>query len=102
MYKNSPPSEPSDPQKFFEAMQTHAENAYVQWNGCKALRKLAVDDENQTRIASAGGIEAVVDPFCQDGCIILDKVCEFLHQSTPSEREPSAAADPPRVACCLY
>ena len=103
-YKNSPLSEPSDPQKKCEAMQTHAENADVQWNGCKALRKLALDDENQTRITSAGGIEAVVDPFCQntrDGCIILDKVCEFLHQSNPRERKPSAAAGPPRVAC-LY
>ena len=42
------------------AMQTHAQSADVQRNGCRALCSLASGDGIRTRIAGAGGIEAVV------------------------------------------
>ena len=41
-------------------MQTHPQSAEVQEQACGAPCNLAVDDEIGMRIASAGGIEAVV------------------------------------------
>jgi hypothetical protein len=44
-----------------QAMQTHAQSAGVQRQGCRALRNLAASHaENRTRIAGAGGVESVV------------------------------------------
>ena len=44
-----------------KAMQTHAQSADVQQEGCRALRNSSFNHaENKARIADAGGIEAVV------------------------------------------
>jgi len=42
------------------AMQQHVSSAGVQEQGCDALRKLAINSQNQVAIAAKGGVEAVV------------------------------------------
>lgn len=69
------------------AMNAHAGDEYVQQAGCKALCKLAQDDNTKTAIVGAGGICVVLAAMkacsghtgvqhnlLEQGCMLLERI----------------------------
>jgi len=74
-------------------MQTHPQSAEVQEQACGAPCNLAVDDEIGMRIASAGGIEAVVK-----GHADARAECRRPGEWAPARRRSPASAIESRAA----
>jgi dihydroorotate dehydrogenase len=62
-------------------MEAHTASALLQEKACGALKKLAVNDDNEVKIAAAGGIETLATAMetHQGSALLQQHACLALH-----------------------